>query len=145
MENILVSACLLGYNCKYDGGNNKLSDKIVEKLKEKYVLIPVCPESQGGLSTPRLPSERRGDRVINSAGSDVSFEYCKGAEIALKTAKENNCARAFFKERSPSCGCGKIYDGSFTHTLTDGDGVTAELLRKNGIEVIGESQIYKFI
>ncbi len=145
MEKLLVSACLLGHNCKYDGGNNGLSTEIVENLREKYELIPVCPETAGGLSTPRMPSERKGELVVNSAGEDVSREYRKGAEYALNLAEENNCRKALFKERSPSCGNGRIYDGSFSHSLISGDGVTSELLKKNGIEIFGESQLDKLI
>ena len=141
MEKILISACLMGRNCKYNGGNNGLSPEIVEKLREKYQLIEVCPECDGGLSTPRLPSERRGEKLINSAGEDVTGQFKKGAELALKTAIENGCRKALFKERSPSCGSGVIYDGSFSKSLKAGDGVTAELLKKNGIEIIGESKI----
>lgn len=131
----------MGRNCKYNGGNNGLSPEIVEKLREKYQLIEVCPECDGGLSTPRLPSERRGEKLINSAGEDVTGQFKKGAELALKTAEENGCRKALFKERSPSCGSGVIYDGSFSKSLKAGDGVTAELLKKNGIEIIGESKI----
>ena len=141
MEKILISACLMGRNCKYNGGNNGLSPEIVEKLREKYQLIEVCPECDGGLSTPRLPSERRGEKLINSAGEDVTAQFKQGAELALKTAIENGCRKALFKERSPSCGSGIIYDGSFSKSLKDGDGVTAELLKKNGIEIIGESEL----
>ena len=141
MEKILISACLMGRNCKYNGGNNGLSPEIVEKLREKYQLIEVCPECDGGLSTPRLPSERRGEKLINSAGEDVTAQFKKGAELALKTAIENGCRKALFKERSPSCGSGVIYDGSFSKSLKAGDGVTAELLKKNGIEIIGESEL----
>lgn len=141
MEKILISACLMGRNCKYNGGNNGLSPEIMEKLREKYQLIEVCPECDGGLSTPRLPSERRGEKLINSAGEDVTAQFKKGAELALKTAIENGCRKALFKERSPSCGSGVIYDGSFSKSLKDGDGVTAELLKKNGIEIIGESEL----
>ena len=141
MEKILISACLMGRNCKYNGGNNGLPPEIVEKLREKYQLIEVCPECDGGLSTPRLPSERRGEKLINSAGDDVTAQFKKGAELALKTAIENGCRKALFKERSPSCGSGVIYDGSFSKSLKAGDGVTAELLKKNGIEIIGESKL----
>ena len=145
MEKILVSACLLGCNCKYDGGNNALPPEIVEKLRENYEIYPVCPESDGGLPTPRNPSERRGERVINKAGEDVTAQYNKGAELALKTAEDNNCRMALLKERSPSCGSGEIYDGSFSHRLISGDGVTAELLKNNGIKVLGESLIDELI
>ena len=131
--------CLLGEPCRYDGKSCPFEDAI--KLKEKYELVPVCPEVLGGLSTPRSPAERVGDKVISKDGKDVTKEYILGAERALEIAKENGCTLAILKEKSPSCGCGKIYDGTHTKTLTDGDGVTAELLKKNGIKVIGESKI----
>ena len=145
MEKLLVSACLLGYNCKYDGGNNALPAEIVEKLRKKYELIPACPEAEGGLPTPRKPSERKGGRVVNTEGTDVSAEYRRGAEVALKRAEKNNCRKAVLKERSPSCGSGRIYDGSFSHSLIEGDGVAAELLKKNGIAVFGESETEKLL
>ena len=139
--NILISACLLGENCKYDGGNN-LNKPLLNLLKW-HSLYPVCPEMMGGLSVPRVPSERKGDRVLNKEGEDVTAQYIKGADLALKTAKENNCYIAILKARSPSCGKGVIYDGSFNRTTVFRDGVTAELLFKNGIEVYTEEEIDK--
>ncbi|MFR4440281.1 MAG: DUF523 domain-containing protein, partial [Hungatella sp.] len=100
-----------------------------------------CPEQLGGMATPRLPAERQGDRVINKAGEDVTEHYQKGAEETLKLAKLYQCSCAILKERSPSCGCGQIYDGTFSRTLTDGDGVTARLLKEHGIVVMGESEL----
>lgn len=140
---ILVSACLLGENCKYNGGNN-FSKEVLE-LSNKFELVPICPEVFGGLDTPRSPSEIIGDRVVNKLGDDVTIQFQSGAEQALYIANENNCGVAVLKERSPSCGCGKIYDGSFTSTICDGNGVTAQLFLDNGIEVYGESQIKKVI
>lgn len=137
MSNILVSACLLGINCKYNGKNNQ-NEKVL-KLGDKHMLIPVCPEQLGGLTTPREPSERCGDRVINKLGADVTENYIRGAEEALKIAKLFGCKKAVLKEKSPSCGMGKIYDGAFSGTLVEGDGVTVRLLCENGIEVIGEN------
>ncbi len=136
---ILISRCLLGEPCRYDGKSCPFLDAV--KLKEKYELVPVCPEVLGGLKTPRDPAERVGGKVLTKAGKDVTKEYMLGAERALEIAKENDCTIAILKEKSPSCGCGKIYDGTHTKTLTNGDGVTAELLKKNGIKVIGESKI----
>lgn len=133
-EKILVSACLLGVNCRYDGGNNH-SDKIDEFLKD-YEIIPICPEIMGGLTTPRIASERLKDKVITKDGRDVTKQYIKGAEECLFLAKKYNVKKALLKLRSPSCGNEKIYDGTFTHTVIDGDGVTAELLKNNGIEII---------
>lgn len=132
-EKLLVSACLLGENCKYSGGNNY--NPAVEALAERYELIPVCPERLGGLPTPRAPSERVGDRVLARDGADVTDAFRRGAERTLAIARAAGAVRAALQERSPSCGCGTVYDGTFSGTLVPGDGVTAELLRKNGVEV----------
>ncbi|PNV63912.1 purine-nucleoside phosphorylase [Clostridium sp. chh4-2] len=137
--NILVSACLLGVQCRYDG-TGALTEGI-KKLMEEHTLIPVCPEIMGGLATPRDPAERSGDKVVTKNGADVTENYQKGAMETLKLAKLYQCSCAVLKERSPSCGCGRIYDGSFSRKLVDGNGMTAELLLKNGIQVKGESQI----
>ena len=137
--NILVSACLLGVQCRYDG-TGALTEGI-KKLMEEHTLIPVCPEIMGGLATPRDPAERSGDKVVTKDGADVTEIYQKGAMETLKLAKLYQCSCAVLKERSPSCGCGRIYDGSFSRKLVDGNGMTAELLLKNGIQVKGESQI----
>lgn len=139
MEKILVSKCLLGENCRYKGDSN-FCEKAV-KLREKYVLIPICPEQDGGLPTPRDPAERIGSRVITCNGNDVTAEYTRGAELALKLAMENNVKLAVLKARSPSCGSGSIYDGTFTGKKVQGDGVTAELLKCNGIIVLSEEEI----
>lgn len=136
--NILISACLLGRKCRYDG---KDKNRIDLSALEGNNLFPICPEVDGGLSIPRPPAERVSSYIINKEGKDVTAEYIKGAEIALRTALENNCKIAILKAKSPSCGKGKIYDGTFTKTLTDGNGVTAELLQKNGITVYTEDEI----
>ena len=136
---ILVSACLLGVQCRYDG-TGALTEGI-KKLMEEHMLIPVCPEIMGGLATPRDPAERSGDKVVTKNGADVTENYQKGAMETLKLAKLYQCSCAVLKERSPSCGCGRIYDGSFGRKLVDGNGMTAELLLENGIQVKGESQI----
>ena len=138
-EKLLISACLLGENCKYSGGNNYTP--AVESLKAHYELIPVCPERDGGLPTPRDSSERLGNAVVSKSGRDVTAQFERGAHLALDAAQKNGCKIALLKERSPSCGKGKIYDGTFTGTLTDGDGVAAEYLRARGITVYGESEI----
>ena len=145
MEHILVSACLCGKDCKWDGGNNrnqKLLD-YMEANKENAEFYQVCPEQMGGLSTPRLASEIRVEdrRVVNTAGEDVTKEFELGAELALQVAKEHGCTLAIFKERSPSCGCHGIYDGTFSKKIVDAMGKTAELLTKNGIRVLGESEL----
>lgn len=137
-EKILISACLIGLNCKYDGGNNENS-KLVELMKEKD-LVPICPEQLGGLKTPRASAERKQEKVITKEGVDVTKEYQKGAEEVLKLAKKLNIKKVILKSRSPSCGIDEIYDGTFSHNLVKGDGVTAELLKKNGIEVISSDK-----
>lgn len=147
-ENILVSACLLGVNCRYDGGNGRQEGLI--GLLEKYNFIPVCPEQLGGLETPREPAEQlvksvtdghNEIRVVDRSGKDVTDSFFKGAEETLKLARLYGCKRAILKERSPSCGHGCIYDGTFSGTKVPGDGVTARLLEENGIHVSGESRI----
>ena len=135
---ILVSACLLGVRCRYDGKSKP--HPAVERLMEQHTLIPVCGEIFGGLPTPRVSAERQGARVVTADGRDVTAAYRRGAEEVLRLAKRYGCKAAILKERSPSCGSGRIYDGTFTGTLTDGWGVTAELLRDHGICVIGESE-----
>lgn len=139
MENILVSACLLGVACRYDG--KRKPNEAVIALKEKYNLIPVCPEIMGGLPTPRLPSEIRGETVIMENGEDVTDKYSRGAEETLRLARLFGCGKAVLKEKSPSCGSGRIYDGTFSKTLTEGNGVTAGMLLANGIRVAGETEI----
>lgn len=139
--NILISACLLGVNCRFDGGNTYLEE--FEQLKEKYNLIPICPEILGGLSTPRESSEIIGNRVLSKSGKDVTKNFEKGANEALKLAKFYNVRYAILKERSPSCGFKEIYDGSFTGKTHKGDGVTASLFKENGIKILGESEIQK--
>ena len=133
-EKILVSACLLGVNCKYDGGNN-YAKEIDEFLKD-YEVIPICPEIMGGLPTPRIPSEKLKDKVITKDGADVTEQFVKGANECLFLAEKYDVKKALLKAKSPSCGSGKIYDGTFSHTIVDGDGITTELLRKHGIEII---------
>lgn len=138
---LLISACFLGVNCRYDGSSNALPKATIEKLKTKFDLIPICPEIYGGLPTPRAPAERTADRIMSKDGSDVTDCFVKGSEIALKFAQQFNCQAALFKERSPSCGCGKIYDGTFSGNIIAGDGIVTELLKKNGVRVYGESKI----
>ena len=140
-EPLLISACLLGASCKYNGGNNAMPPALLAALEARYRLVPVCPERDGGLPTPRLPSERKENRVLNRAGEDVTEAFRRGAQLALETARREGCRLALLKERSPSCGSGKIYDGSFSGTLIPGDGVAAALLKEHGLAVFGESQI----
>lgn len=136
---VLVSKCLLGVDCRYKGDNCK-NEKLLDFLKDKEV-IGVCPEVEGGLPTPRDPSERVANKVISNKGKDVTAEYEKGAEIALKLAQDNNVDLVIFKAKSPSCGCGLIYDGTFSGNKIPGNGVTTELLLKNGFKVITEEDI----
>jgi len=140
---LLISACLLGENCKYNGGNNYTEE--AAGLKDWFELIPICPECFGGLSIPRVPNEIVCGRAISKEGKDFTAEYEDGAEKTLYIANENNCCYAVLKERSPSCGFGKIYDGTFSGTLVDGNGITADLLDKNGIRIFGESRIEKLL
>ena len=125
---ILISACLLGARCRYDGVS-KLQPWISD-LAERHILVPVCP-----------PAERRGDRVMTRDGGDVTAQYRRGAEEALRLCRLLGCEAALLKERSPSCGSGMVYDGTYTGVLTAGEGVTAELLRAQGIPVYGESRV----
>ncbi|MBE5929486.1 MAG: DUF523 domain-containing protein [Lachnospiraceae bacterium] len=142
---ILVSACLLGVNCRYNGIPKE--DAAVKGLlsRKDIALIPVCPEQLGGLPTPRTPSERKGDGVVSSEGEDRTEAFNRGALEALRLAKLYGCEAAILKERSPSCGNKEVYDGSFTGIVVPGEGVTAELLRKNGVKVFGESEMESFL
>lgn len=142
---LFISGCLLGLACRYDGKCRPLPEDTLSALREKFQLIPVCPEQLGGLSTPRNPAERVGDKVISNAGKDVTTEYRKGAEEVLKLAKLFGCNVALLKEKSPACGTGLIYDGTFRKKLVPGDGVAAELLKRNRMEVFGESEIEKIL
>ena len=137
MDKLLVSACLLGTPCRYDGRSK--ADARIQALAEKYELVPVCPEELGGLPTPREPSEQQGGRIVMRSGRDVTAEYRRGAEAALALCLQNGCKAAVLKEKSPSCGCGQVYDGTFSRRLIEGDGVTAELLKAHGVAVYGES------
>lgn len=139
--NILVSACLLGQCCRYDG-KAKEYPQIHRLLEQKDChVIPVCPEQMGGMQTPRDPAERQGDLVVTACGQDVTAAYERGARETLKLAELYGCRYAVLKENSPSCGYGRIYDGTFQRNLITGKGVTAELLEKNGIQVVGESRL----
>ena len=136
---ILVSACLLGCPCRYDG-KSKPNDAVLA-LMEHHTLIPICPEQMGGLATPRVPAERKDGGVFTERGGDVTEQYRRGAEEALRLAQLYGCKYAILKERSPSCGNGQIYDGSFSRRLIEGGGVTAQLLKAHGITVLGESEV----
>lgn len=133
---ILVSACLLGACCRYDGGS-KPCEKILA-LKDRHELIPLCPEQLGGLPTPRPPAEIRGNRVVTRQGADVTGAYQKGAEETARLCALLRCDLAILKARSPSCGHGQVYDGTFSGALTAGDGITARLLLVRGVPVLTE-------
>ncbi len=141
MEKLLVSGCLLGNNTKYNGGNNYIP--LIEKIKEKYEIFVICPESMGGLTIPRNPSEIRlnTDLVFSLTGLDVTHQFNKGAETALKIAIDNNIKLALLKESSPSCGVNKIYDGTFSGNKIAGMGITTRLLTQNGIKCYSENEI----
>ena len=141
MAKILVSACLLGCPTRYDGAS-KPSEALL-RLAENNVLIPVCPEQLGGLSTPRLPSERTpdGEKVLAKNGADVTEQYRRGAETALRIAELNRVDYCVLKSGSPACGSGLIYDGSFTGRKVPGDGVAAEMLKKAGFRVMTEEDL----
>lgn len=146
----MVSACLLGTRCAWDGKARYKNRKVIELLR-KETLIPVCPEQLGGLTTPRVLQEIEKDsgndvldgrsRVRNKIGRDVTPEFVRGAKEALKIAEQYSVEEFIAKSNSPSCGCGLIYDGSFSGKLVKGDGVTVALFKRNGIKVITENDI----
>ena len=140
---ILVSACLLGLRVRYDGKSKPCEDVI--RLMGEHELIPVCAEVFGGLPTPRVPAERVGEKVITKDGRDVTEEYIRGAEEIVRLARMYRCTHAILKEKSPSCGKGRIYDGTQTGTLTEGNGVLAGLLMEMGVKVVGETEIDRLL
>lgn len=140
---LLVSACLLGVPCRYDGKAKRCDG--IEELLRRYECIPVCPEQLGGLSTPRPSAERRGDCVFTRDGEDVTEAFRRGAKAALELARLYGCEAAVLKERSPSCGRGVIHDGTFSEGLMAGDGVTAALLEEAGIPVYGETRLAELL
>lgn len=146
----LISACLLGIRCAWRGDDKYRNERAIE-LSKVEALVPVCPEQLGGLSTPRVPQEIQGGtgddvlngkcRVMNKDGEDVTGEFVRGAEETLKVARQLNIKEFIAKSGSPSCGCGQIYDGTFSGRLMEGDGVTAALLIRNGIRIIPEEDL----
>lgn len=148
---ILVSACLFGEDCKYNGGNN-FNSLLKQLLKDQKVLL-ICPEQLGGLPTPRTPAEiQEGDGkdvlagkswVINKNGDNITSNFIKGARLTLAKAKTENISLAILKSNSPSCGVNKIYDGTFSTQLKTGDGVTTALLKDNNISVISDEDFIK--
>lgn len=135
----LVSACLLGLRCRYDGGSNEHSQVVA--LLDRETLIPVCPEQLGGLPTPRPASEIVRGRVLTPSGEDQTEAYQRGAEETVALAQRLGVTEAILKQRSPSCGCGQLYDGSFSGRVTTGDGITTALLKNHGIRVISEEEL----
>ncbi len=141
-QKILISACLLGQNVKYDGNNNSiLNNSFIKKLYDLDMLVPFCPEVEGGLPIPRVPVEIIDNKAINQDGEDKTYYFQKGAEKTLELCKQNKIKYAIMKFRSPSCGSKQIYDGTFSHTLIDGDGICTKLLKKSGIEVFSEKEL----
>lgn len=136
---ILISCCLLGAPCRYDG-QSRPAPEIRQLEQAGHVLIPICPEEAGGLSTPRPPAERQQDgRVVNQAGEDVTAAYGQGAKAAVALARQHSCQAAVLKAKSPSCGSGVIYDGTFSGRLISGWGVAAEQLQAIGLTVTDEN------
>ena len=140
---ILISACLLGCRCRYDGASRP--QPWIAALAERHTLVPVCPEVLGGLPIPHEPSERVGDRVLSRLGEDVTAAFRLGAEKTLEIARRRGARLAVLKERSPSCGWGAVYDGAFTGTVVPGNGVAAELLARGGVSIYGESRIRELL
>ncbi len=144
-EKLLISACLMGENVKYNGKNNLID---LDKIKEQYMLIPFCPEVVGGLPTPRSPSEIVGSHplmLLNKEGVEVTHEFIKGAKEALAVIKKETIIKALLKSNSPSCSSYLVYDGSFSGVLVKGEGVTTSLLRKNGVEIFDETNSFKLL
>ena len=135
----IVSACLLGIKCRYDG-EAKPCQKVIDLVKQGQV-IPVCPEQLGGLPTPRAPAEQKGNKIITKDGQDVTAQFQLGAEEGLKIAQLSDCTEAILKSKSPSCGSGRIYDGTFSGNLIDGEGLFAKILKKNNIKVYTEEDL----
>ena len=140
---VLVSACLLGVPCRYDGQSKR--HPLAQELCRRHRVIPVCGEIFGGLPTPRPPAEICGQRVVTREGADVTAAYRRGAEAVLELARLTGAEAAVLKERSPSCGHGMIYDGTFSGALTPGDGVTAALLAAHGVAMYGEGDIPRLL
>ncbi len=136
---IMVSACLLGENCKYNGGNNR-NEKLLGMLSGHEV-IPVCPEVLGGLPVPRIPAEIQNGRVMNRKGEDVNDAFHSGAQKALEIAKQTNPGMIILQSRSPSCGVKEVYDGTFSGTLIPGQGIFAEMAQKAGFRVVDVEEV----
>lgn len=138
---VLVSACLLGQQVRYDGGDNLLQHPLLTQLAAQQRIVAFCPECAGGLPTPRKPAEQQGERVVCADGEDVTAAFVRGAELAVAAAQSQGVVMALLKARSPSCGVGQVYDGSFSRTLVNGDGLTAMRLQAIGIKTFSELQL----
>jgi uncharacterized protein YbbK (DUF523 family) len=136
---LLVSACLLGTCCNHEGRHSQRP--AVEALRSRYTLVPICPEVVGGLTTPRVAAEIVDGRVVTADGDDVTAEYARGAAAAVELAHAVGARHAVLKARSPSCGAHQVYDGTFSRTLRDGEGITAAALRAAGVEVVSEEDV----
>lgn len=139
MRKVFVSACITGIHCRYDG--SAVWAEVLDTIEDEVCLIPVCPEVYGGMPTPRNSGERLGEKVIDSHGADVTDYYTRGAEDLIRLAKRLGVTAAILKERSPSCGCGVIYDGTFTSKKIKGNGVFAQLLKDAGIHIFSETDL----
>lgn len=144
---IIVSACLAGCECRYDGKSNEIPE--IKNLVLKNKAIALCPEELGGLSTPRITCEivesRNELKVMGQDNNDYTAQFTKGAEIVTNVAKALNCKTAILKANSPSCGYGKIYDGSFTGKYRKGNGITSQLLGNNGVQILNEENFYSIL
>lgn len=138
---ILVSACLMGKSVRYDAANCLMDPSVIEKLRQSFHIIDACPECLGGLPCPRNPSEIKNGRFFDAEGKDVTSNFVLGAQKTLNICKNNHIETAILKAKSPSCGNGIVYDGSFSGKKIEGDGVTAALLKKNGIRIFTEDRI----
>jgi uncharacterized protein YbbK (DUF523 family) len=138
-ERFIVSACLAGVKCRYNGTAYPI-EKVIELVAQGKA-IPLCPEQLGGIPSPLAPAERVGEKVLTKEGVDLTEQIRHGSEMILAIANSFGCTRAILKSKSPSCGCGLIYDGSFSGKLTPGDGMLAETLKMNGINVVSEEEL----
>ncbi len=141
-KKVLISSCLLGENVRYDGANNSITqNQFIKKLQKLNLIVSICPEVEGGLPTPRVPVEIQNNRAINKKGEDKTKEFKLGANKALEIVLQNDIEMAIMKSKSPSCGAGQIYDGTFLKKLINGDGISTALLKDKGIKIFGEDEL----
>lgn len=136
---LIVSACLAGVECRYNGSPFPIP--VIVNMVKKGFALPVCPEILGGFSIPRPPAEIRNGRIVLNTGEDVTEQFLRGAQAAFSIASTIGCQKAIVKSKSPTCGCGRIYDGTFSGTLIAGDGIFTKLLKEHGIEVLTEEDL----